>query len=312
MHTFEVWAPRAQTLAVRIGEENFPMKQTSGGWWKTQIAKAGPGTDYSFVVDGREPVPDPRSAFQPYGVHGPSRIVDHREFRWSDEHSQACPLASAIFYELHIGTFTPHGTFLSTIERLDYLAELGITHVELMPVNQFAGDWGWGYDGVDLYAPHCRYGTPDELKTLVNACHRKGLAVVLDVVYNHLGPSGNYLERFGPYFTEAYKTPWGPAVNLDHKRSAEVRRFFLDNALQWLRDYHFDGLRLDAIHAYFYRSAVSGGSCGRSEDAERPFGAAFGADRGERFERCARGYMPRGGRHGSRRAMERRFSSRAA
>ena len=209
-----------------------------------------------FSVDGGEGTPDPRSAFQPHGVHGPSQLIDHARFQWTDERWQARPLSSAIVYELHIGTFTPEGTFAGAVRRLDYLVELGVTHVELMPVTEFSGNWGWGYDGVDLYAPHHVYGSPDDLKALVDACHAHGLAVLLDVVYNHLGPSGNYLSRFGPYFTDAYHTPWGSAVNLDHAQSHEVRRFFLDNALMWLRDYHFDGLRLDAVHALFDRSAI--------------------------------------------------------
>jgi maltooligosyltrehalose trehalohydrolase len=189
-------------------------------------------------------------------VHGPSCVIDHGTFSWSDQHWQARPLGSAIIYELHVGTFTPEGTFRAAEEKLAYLVDLGITHVELMPVNEFSGKWGWGYDGVDLYAPHHAYGTPDDLKSLINACHVRGLAVLLDVVYNHFGPSGNYLSRFGPYFTNVYHTPWGQAVNLDHKGSHEVRRFFGDNALMWLRDYHFDGLRLDAIHAFFDKSAL--------------------------------------------------------
>jgi maltooligosyltrehalose trehalohydrolase len=257
MHMFEVWAPRARTIAVRIGGEDHPMQPSAGGWWKGRVEGAGPGTDYGFVIDGSDPVPDPRSPYQPHGVHGPSRLIDPNTFVWTDASWQARPLSSGIVYELHIGTFTPKGTFESALERLDYLCGLGVTHVELMPVNQFSGERGWGYDGVNLFAPHRAYGAPDDLKRLVNACHTKGLAVLLDVVYNHLGPEGNYLERFGPYFTQAYKTPWGPAVNLDHRDSHEVRRFFLDNAVQWLRDYHFDGLRLDAIHAYYDRSGVT-------------------------------------------------------
>lgn len=256
MHTFKVWAPEARTVAVRIDSSSHPLERADAGWWQGKVAHAAAGTRYFFEIDGSEPIPDPRSAFQPEGINGPSQIVDHRSFRWSDALWQARPLSSAVIYELHIGTFTPEGTFLSTMERLDHLVSLGVTHVEIMPVNEFSGSWGWGYDGVDLFAPHHAYGTPDDLKQLVNTCHAKGLAVLLDVVYNHFGPAGNYLSRFGPYFTEAYSTPWGAAVNLDHEGSPEVRRFFLDNALMWLRDYHFDGLRLDAIHAYFDRSAV--------------------------------------------------------
>jgi maltooligosyltrehalose trehalohydrolase len=189
-------------------------------------------------------------------VHGPSRVLGQGAFPWTDERWQPRPLPSAVLYELHVGTFTPVGTFEAAIERLDHLVELGVTHVELMPVAEFPGERGWGYDGVDLYAPHHAYGGPEGLKRLVNAAHGKGLAVLLDVVYNHLGPAGNYLERFGPYFTDRYQTPWGQAVNLDGPGSDEVRRFFCDNALMWLRDYHLDGLRLDAVHALMDTSAV--------------------------------------------------------
>ncbi len=256
MHTFKVWAPRAHTIAVLVAGTSHPMQPIERGWWTAEIEDAGPGTDYFFVVDGADPIPDPRSPYQPNGVNDPSRVVDHSAFRWTDCAWKPSPLSTAIVYELHVGTFTAGGTFKSTIERLDHLVDLGITHVELMPVNEFSGNWGWGYDGVDLFAPYHQYGTPDDLKELVNACHSKGLAVLLDVVYNHLGPVGNYLDRFAPYFTDAYKTPWGPAVNLDHAGSREVRRFFAENALMWLRDYHFDGLRLDAIHALYDRSAI--------------------------------------------------------
>jgi maltooligosyltrehalose trehalohydrolase len=213
------------------------------------------GSDYGFVLDGEGPFPDPRSAYQPKGVHGLSRVVNHDAFPWNDWGFQQVPLASAVIYELHVGTFTPTGTFDSAIERLPHLLELGITHVELMPVNTFPGKHGWGYDGVDLFAPHPFYGGPDALKRLVEACHACGLAVLLDVVYNHLGPSGNYLARFGPYFDGRYSTPWGPALNFDGAESDEVRRFFCDNALMWLRDYRFDGLRLDAVHAILDVSA---------------------------------------------------------
>jgi maltooligosyltrehalose trehalohydrolase len=256
MHEFKTWAPRAHTVAVQMNGSHFPLQPAGDGWWSARVDEAGPGADYFYLIDGGDPIPDPRSGFQPLGIHGPSRILDHQAFQWTDANFQAKPLASAIVYELHIGTFTQQGTFRSAIERLDYLAGLGITHLELMPVNEFSGDWGWGYDGVDLFAPHHAYGTPDDLKALVDACHARGLAVILDVVYNHFGPIGNYLERFGPYFTKAYQTPWGAAVNLDHRGSHEVRRFFADNAIMWLRDYHFDGLRLDAVHAFYDRSAI--------------------------------------------------------
>lgn len=256
MHTFKVWAPAARTVAVQIDSASHALTSGADGWWQGEVAEAGPGTRYLFEINGSEPVPDPRSAYQPEGINGPSEIVDHGNFHWTDTRWQARPFSSAVIYELHIGTFTTEGTFLSTIERLDHLVALGVTHVEIMPLNEFSGTWGWGYDGVDLFAPHHAYGRPNDLKKLVDTCHAKGLAVLLDVVYNHLGPAGNYLSQFGPYFTEAYSTPWGSAVNLDHEGSVQVRRFFIDNALMWLRDYHFDGLRLDAIHAYVDHSAV--------------------------------------------------------
>jgi maltooligosyltrehalose trehalohydrolase len=257
MHRFKVWAPEPSTIGVKIESTVHPMQKIAGGWWQADVENAGPGTDYAFLVDGSEPAaPDPRSAWQPYGVHGVSRVVDHASFAWTDAQWQAPPLASAILYELHIGTFTPEGTLDAAQLHLPYLKDLGITHVELMPVNAFPGSRGWGYDGVSLFAPQQAYGGPEALKRFVNACHEHGLAMLLDVVYNHLGPSGNYLGKFGPYFTHLHNTPWGDAVNLEDAGSHEVRRFFCDNALMWLRDYHFDGLRLDAVHAYMDRSAI--------------------------------------------------------
>ncbi|MGE3541373.1 MAG: malto-oligosyltrehalose trehalohydrolase [Candidatus Tectimicrobiota bacterium] len=256
MTTFRVWAPSAQQVDVEVDGARLPLAAQAGGWWAAAVPAAGLGSDYAFILDGGEALPDPRSPWQPSGVHGPSRVVEHHTFPWRDQGWQAGPLAAAVLYELHVGTFTPTGTFEAAIERLDYLVELGITHIELMPVNEFAGSRGWGYDGVDLYAPHHAYGGPQGLKRLIDACHARGLAVILDVVYNHLGPAGNYLRCFGPYFTDRYATPWGPAVNLDGPHSHEVRRFVCDNALMWLRDYHLDGLRLDAVHALVDTSAV--------------------------------------------------------
>ncbi len=256
MISFRVWAPNANQLEVKIGSDLFGMTPSANGWWFTKISLEGAGIDYAFEIDGSPPVPDPRSPWQPNGIHGPSRTVDHAAFSWTDQHWQAKPLSSAILYELHIGTFTPQGTFMAAIDQLDHLVDLGITHIELMPVAEFSGNRGWGYDGVDLYAPHHAYGEPDDLKRLVDACHARGLAAILDVVYNHLGPAGNYLARFGPYFTQRYATPWGRAVNFDGAGSDDARRFFCDNALTWLRDYHFDGLRIDAVHAILDTSAV--------------------------------------------------------
>lgn len=256
MATMEIWAPNAHSLELRSGDQSIAMQRGERGWWQVDAPFIEHGVDYSVYVDAQGPLPDPRSPWQPQGVHGPSRWVDHSRFEWTDPRWQAPPLSSALVYELHIGTFTPLGTFDSAVEKLDYLVDLGITHIELMPVAEFPGVRGWGYDGVDLFAPHHAYGGPEGLKRLVDACHGRGLAVILDVVYNHLGPAGNYLSRFGPYFTDRYSTPWGDAVNVDGKGSDEVRRFFIDNALMWLRDYHMDGLRLDAIHAISDRSAV--------------------------------------------------------
>jgi maltooligosyltrehalose trehalohydrolase len=256
MQTFRVWAPKPKKVELQLGAKRLSMQQVEGGWWLLEVSFAEAGAEYGFVLDDEGPFPDPRSAWQPQGIDGPSRTVDHAAFRWTDTNWHAPPLSSAIIYELHIGTFTPAGTFDAVIDKLDYLKNLGITHVELMPVNEFSGSHGWGYDGVDLYAPHHAYGAPEGLKRLVDACHGRGLAVILDVVYNHLGPAGNYLGKFGPYFTRKYASPWGEGINFDDGDNTEVRRFFCDNALMWLRDYHFDGLRLDAVHAIVDTSAI--------------------------------------------------------
>jgi maltooligosyltrehalose trehalohydrolase len=256
MTSFGVWAPKAKQVNLEVRGQRLSMSAGDNGWWHAEISSVEFGTDYAFVLDGGAPLPDPRSPWQPYGIHGRSRTIDHSLFPWTDHNWRPRPLSAAVFYELHIGTFTPEGTFTAAIERLDHLVWLGVTHVELMPIAEFSGSRGWGYDGVYLYAPHHAYGEPDGLKRLVDACHARGLAVVLDVVYNHLGPAGNYLDRFGPYFTDRYATPWGAAVNLDGPFSDQVRRFFCDNARMWLRDYHFDGLRLDAVHAIVDTSAT--------------------------------------------------------
>jgi maltooligosyltrehalose trehalohydrolase len=220
------------------------MRPAADGWWTGPDLP--PGTDYAFLLDdGDEPLPDPRSRRQPEGVHGPSRVYDDTAFSWTDDGWRGRDLTAAVFYELHVGTFTPGATFDSATERLDHLVDLGVTHVELLPVNDFNGVWNWGYDGVLWYAVHEPYGGPDGLKRFVDAAHAKGLAVVLDVVYNHLGPSGNYLPRFGPYLKSGRNT-WGDYVNLEN---LQVRRYILDNASMWLREFHVDGLRLDAIHA---------------------------------------------------------------
>ena len=252
---FRVWAPHARTVELILGDVRMELAPRDRGFFELAPSPLTDGTDYSLSLDGGPAVPDPRSGFQPDGVHGPSRHVQQSQFVWSDAGFRAVPLVSAVFYELHVGTFAEDGTFDGVIARLPHLRELGVTHIELMPVAEFPGKHGWGYDGVHPYAPHSSYGGPAALERLVDAAHAAGIGVVLDVVYNHLGPDGNYLAQFGPYLTDQYQTPWGPAVNLDGPHSALVRRYFLDNALYWLEEFHMDGLRLDAVHALFDRSA---------------------------------------------------------
>ena len=256
MKRFEVWAPRADRVELWAQGRVSAMAATGGGWWSLVLDDLPPECDYAFVLDGEAPRPDPRSPRQPYGVHGPSRTIDHARFPWTDRGWNAPPLSSGVIHEVHVGTFSEEGTFDGAIAHLDHLVALGVTHVELMPVAAFPGARGWGYDGVSLFAPHEDYGGPDGLKRLVDACHERGLAVLLDVVYNHLGPDGNHLPRFGPYFTDRYETPWGDAPNLDGPGSDTVRRFFFDNARSWLRDYHLDGLRIDAVHSIVDTSAL--------------------------------------------------------
>jgi maltooligosyltrehalose trehalohydrolase len=249
MHEFRLWAPRPGQVEVVAGGQRLAMRSAADGWWECSVEAAGPGTEYSFSLDGGPPRPDPRSACQPRGVDGPSQVVDHAAFTWTDSGWRGLPLAGSVLHECHVGTFCPEGTFDGVIGRLDHLVDLGVDAIELMPVAEFSGSRGWGYDGVDLFAPHHGYGGPDGLKRLVDAAHARGLGVVLDVVYNHLGPAGNYLPEFGPYFSARHQTNWGDAINFDGPGSDEVRRFVIDNALAWLRDYHCDGLRLDAVHA---------------------------------------------------------------
>jgi maltooligosyltrehalose trehalohydrolase len=254
MAEIKVWAPRAGRVELEIEGKRGGMRRGGDGWWRGE-GGAGGGARYGFYVDGEGPYPDPRSAWQPEGVEGLSRVVEHGRFRWSDAGFRGRGLGSAIIYELHVGAFTAEGTLEAAAGKLEHLERLGVTHVELMPVNAFPGRRGWGYDGVGLYAVHEAYGGPEGLKRFVDAAHGRGLGVLLDVVYNHLGPWGNYLEKFGPYFHASCRTPWGRALNWSGPESDEVRRFFCDNALMWLRDYHMDGLRLDAVHAIVDTSA---------------------------------------------------------
>ena len=251
-----MWAPEARTVELDLGGARRELRSAPGGWWALEVPEAAAGADYAYRVDGSDPTPDPRSRWQPAGVHGPSRTYDPGTYAWSDGQWRGLALPGAVVYELHVGTFTPAGTFDAAIERLDHLVALGVDAVEVLPVAAFPGRHGWGYDGVHLYAVHEPYGGPAAFARFVDACHARSLGVVLDVVYNHLGPSGNYLGRFGPYFTDRHATPWGAAVNLDDDGAYEVRRWIVDNARMWLRDYHVDGLRLDAVHALVDDSAL--------------------------------------------------------
>lgn len=249
---FRVWAPLARRVDVRIGDRVLPLAPQDRGYFDATIEEVAPGATYVYILDGAVERPDPASKFQPEGVHRPSAVVDP-SFAWTDD--AWAGVRDLVFYELHVGTFTPEGTFDAAIADLDRLADLGITAVEVMPVAQFPGTRNWGYDGVYPYAVQNSYGGPAAFQRFVNACHARGLAVLLDVVYNHLGPEGNYLAEFGPYFTDEHRTAWGPALNYDGAGSDEVREYFIQNALYWTRDFHVDGLRLDAIHAILDLSA---------------------------------------------------------
>ncbi|RJQ23977.1 MAG: malto-oligosyltrehalose trehalohydrolase [Nitrospiraceae bacterium] len=255
---FVVWAPFIKELKVKImsPDERLVSPESDGcGYWRSEVDGVFPGARYLYRLDGGTERPDPASHFQPDGVHGPSQVVDHISFQWEDGDWKGIPLHDYMIYELHVGTFTGEGTFVSAVTHLDYLKELGITAVELMPVAQFPGERNWGYDGACPFAVQNSYGGPDGLKRLVNECHKKGIAVILDVVYNHLGPEGNYTNNFGFYFTDRYKTPWGDAVNFDGPYSNEVRKYFISNALYWTTEYHVDALRIDAIHGIYDFSA---------------------------------------------------------
>ena len=257
---FLVWAPNAKRVELRLldSEDRFiEMRHLERGYYHVLANGVEPGSLYFYRLDGQEEFPDPASQYQPKGVHGPTQVVNRRDFSWTDGNWIGPVLADYIFYEVHVGTYTPAGTFAALIEHLDDIRSLGITALELMPVAQFPGTRNWGYDGVSPFAVQDTYGGPAGLKRLVNACHERGIAVTLDVVYNHLGPEGNYLKKFGPYFTDHYQTPWGSAINFDGPESDEVVRYFLENALYWLDEFHADALRLDAIHGIVDRNAQS-------------------------------------------------------
>lgn len=250
---FDVWAPLANTMRLVANGETYPMRSSDEHWWRPvnlpeelQTAEV----DYGYLIDDDPtPYPDPRSRRQPAGVHGLSRTFDANAYEWGDQEWRGRQLAGSVIYELHIGTFTPDGTLDAAIDKLDHLVELGVDFVEPLPVNAFNGDAGWGYDGVYWYAVHEPYGGPAAYQRFVDACHQRGLGVIQDVVYNHLGPAGNYLGKFGPYVSSRHQTDWGDGINLDGFDSDQVRRYIIDNALMWCTDFHVDGLRLDAVHA---------------------------------------------------------------
>jgi maltooligosyltrehalose trehalohydrolase len=260
---FLVWAPARERVDLRIlpedrrdlPERTLGMRKAGGGYFEAEVRGLEPDARYLFVLDGAVQRPDPASGFQPEGVHGPSQAVSHEAFRWTDDGWRGVPVKEYIIYELHVGTFTPEGTFEAIIPHIGHFRALGITALELMPVAQFPGARNWGYDGVYPFAVQDTYGGPDAFKSLVNECHGHGISVVLDVVFNHLGPEGNYLRDFGPYFTDRYRTPWGEAVNFDGPMSGGPRRFFIENALHWFQRYHIDALRIDAVHGMYDFSA---------------------------------------------------------
>lgn len=256
MTDFAVWAPTPAVVGLDVDGVIHPMDRSEDGWWRTAVDVA-PGARYGYLLDDDpQLLPDPRSARQPDGVHARSAVWDEAGLTWTDGDWAGRSVQGAVIYELHIGTFTPAGTFDSAIARLDHLVDLGVDFVELMPVNAFSGEHGWGYDGVLWYAVHEPYGGPDGLARFVDACHGRGLGVLIDAVFNHLGPSGNYLPRFGPYLSQA-RNPWGDAINIDGPDSDEVRRYIIDCALRWMRVFHVDGLRLDAVHALVDTTAIN-------------------------------------------------------
>jgi maltooligosyltrehalose trehalohydrolase len=256
---FAVWAPKQERIELRLPgnrQEFFPMQRNMMGYHSVAVDNLQAGAKYFYRLGNSRERPDPASRRQPEGVHGPSELVDLRDFAWTDSNWKGVPLEDSVFYEAHVGTFSREGTFAALLASLDELATLGVTTIEIMPVAQFPGSRNWGYDGAYPFAVQNSYGTPRDLQRFVNAAHSRGLAVALDVVYNHLGPEGNYLGEYGPYFTDRYKTPWGAALNFDGPDSDEVRHFFIENALYWLDNFHIDVLRLDAIHGIFDASAI--------------------------------------------------------
>ena len=252
---FRLWAPAARAVdLVLLDRPDEPrllkMREQPEGWFELVTAEAHAGSLYRYRIDGRQEIPDPASRANPHDIQGPSRVVDPLDFEWDDAAWRGRPWHEAVIYELHVGSFTPEGTFAAAEQKLGHLVELGVTVIELMPIADFPGQRGWGYDGALQFAPEAAYGSPEELKSFIAAAHRRGLAVMLDVVYNHFGPEGNYLHMYAPqFFTERHHTPWGAAINFDAPGSRTVRDFYVHNTLYWLEEYRFDGLRFDAVHA---------------------------------------------------------------
>jgi maltooligosyltrehalose trehalohydrolase len=257
--SFTVWAPEKKTILLHLvspADRKIEMTKDTDGYFTAEVGDITPGSKYVYLLENGKEFPDPASFYQPEGVHGPSGIIDHNGYKWPDQLWRGCLLKDLIFYEIHVGAFTPEGTFAAIVDRLDDIKDCGINALEIMPVGQFPGERNWGYDGVFPFSVQNSYGGPDELKRLVDECHARGIAVFLDVVYNHLGPEGNYLGQFGPYFTDRYHTPWGNAINFDGAWSDGVRNYFCENAIYWLSNFHLDGLRLDAIHQIYDFGAI--------------------------------------------------------
>jgi maltooligosyltrehalose trehalohydrolase len=250
---FRVWAPKARNsyLLDVSNDREIPMNKEERGYWGIKLNECDPGFRYKYKINNGDAFPDPASLSQPDGVHGPSEVLQLNDFKWNDQQWKGIPLEEMIQYEIHTGTFSHEHNFKGIIHKLDHLSELGINTIEIMPVARFSGSRNWGYDGVYPFAVQDTYGGAAGLMELVDACHTKGIAVILDVVYNHFGPEGNYVSKFGHYFAENYSTPWGKPINFDGPHSDEVRNFFIQNALMWCRDFHIDGLRLDAVHAIY-------------------------------------------------------------
>jgi malto-oligosyltrehalose trehalohydrolase len=247
---FRLWAPAQESVTLELTESKVQihLEKLSGGWHECVAHRAGAGTLYQFILPSGMRVPDPASRYQPQDVHGPSEVVDPTAYAWCDAGWSGRPWEAAVVYELHVGTFTPKGTFQAAIEKLEHLKELGVTAIELMPVGDFPGQHNWGYDGVCLFAPDATYGRPEDFKALVDAAHRCGIMVLLDVVYNHFGPEGAYIHVISPqFFTDRHSTPWGAAINTDGADAAPVREFFIQNALYWIQEFHLDGLRFQTV-----------------------------------------------------------------